>query len=72
MAGIEVWITPAISLAGMVCLSMQIESLRKEVAELSKQVAELSKQVSALSERMARLEGRFEGFTRLDRPAASE
>ena len=49
----------------MVCLSMQIESLRKEVAELSKQV-------SALSERMARLEGRFEGFTRLDRPAASE
>ena len=65
MAGIEVWITPAISLAGMVCLSMQIESLRKEVAELSKQV-------SALSERMARLEGRFEGFTRSDRPAASE
>ena len=58
MAGIEVWITPAILIAGVAFLWRQIEGLRKEMADLR--------------ERMARLEGLFEGFTRSDRPAVAE
>jgi len=49
MPGIEVWITPAILVAGVAFLWRQIEGLRKDMGDLR--------------ERMARLEGLFEGFT---------
>ena len=49
MEAMEVWITPAISLAGLAFLWRQIDALRRDVGEMR--------------ERMARLEGLFAGFT---------
>lgn len=57
MESIEVWITPAILIAGLGFIWKKLEGLDGDIRDVRKDLA-------TLTERMARLEGLFEGFTK--------
>lgn len=73
MDNLEVWITPAILIAGFAFLWQQISGLRRD---LDTSIREMRKDFGALTERMARLEGKMdfiEGYiTRRNEPSPAE